>query len=170
MNFAHTFCHTYKIHGYGLLSYNVLVLCVWNSGILDKSCLKTKDPLNEWNVILIYYVMGFFESQKLQLFLKPFNAILENSLKKFFCHIFYMFYSIMIWNWKWKKTLLSISSKYSYLKLVFNFTRKGFWKETLIRQICDTLLWFCPKEEFSQPISKKRGWSTNVGGKWRKPK
>jgi hypothetical protein len=27
--------------------------------------LKTKDPLNEWNVILIYYVMDIFKSQKL---------------------------------------------------------------------------------------------------------
>jgi hypothetical protein len=27
--------------------------------------LKTKDPLNEWNVILIYYVMDFSKSQKL---------------------------------------------------------------------------------------------------------
>jgi hypothetical protein len=24
--------------------------------------LKTKDPLNEWNVILIYYVMDFLKS------------------------------------------------------------------------------------------------------------
>jgi hypothetical protein len=27
--------------------------------------LKTKDPLNEWNVILIYYVMEFLNFQKL---------------------------------------------------------------------------------------------------------
>jgi hypothetical protein len=27
--------------------------------------LKTKDPLNEWIVILIYYVMDFSKSQKL---------------------------------------------------------------------------------------------------------
>jgi hypothetical protein len=27
--------------------------------------LKTKYPLNEWNVILIYYVMNFFKFQKL---------------------------------------------------------------------------------------------------------
>jgi hypothetical protein len=27
--------------------------------------LKTKDALNEWNVILIYYVMDFLKSQKL---------------------------------------------------------------------------------------------------------
>jgi hypothetical protein len=27
--------------------------------------LKTKNPLNEWNVILIYYVMDFLKSQKL---------------------------------------------------------------------------------------------------------
>jgi hypothetical protein len=27
--------------------------------------LKTKDPLNEWNVILIYYVMEILNFQKL---------------------------------------------------------------------------------------------------------
>jgi hypothetical protein len=27
-------------HGYGLLSYNVLVLCVWNFEILDETCLR----------------------------------------------------------------------------------------------------------------------------------
>jgi hypothetical protein len=27
--------------------------------------LKLKDPLNEWNVILIYYVMNFLKSWKL---------------------------------------------------------------------------------------------------------
>jgi hypothetical protein len=40
LNFAHTFCHTCKTHGYGHLFYNVLLLCVWNFGILDESCLK----------------------------------------------------------------------------------------------------------------------------------
>jgi len=40
LNFVHTFCHTYKTHRYGLLSYNVLVLCVWKFGILNESCLK----------------------------------------------------------------------------------------------------------------------------------
>jgi hypothetical protein len=29
-----------KTHEYGLLSYNVLVLCVWNFEILDELCLK----------------------------------------------------------------------------------------------------------------------------------
>ncbi len=59
------FCHTCKTHGYGFLSYNVLVLYVSNFGILDELCLRTKDSLDEWNVILIYYVMDFFKSQKL---------------------------------------------------------------------------------------------------------
>jgi hypothetical protein len=27
--------------------------------------LKTEDPWNEWNVILMYYVMDFFKSKKL---------------------------------------------------------------------------------------------------------
>jgi hypothetical protein len=40
LNFSHIFCHTCKTHGYGVLFYNVLVLCVWNFGILDESCLK----------------------------------------------------------------------------------------------------------------------------------
>jgi hypothetical protein len=31
-------------------------------------------------------------------------------------------------------------------------------------------MWFCPKEEFSQPISKKKGRPTNVRGKGKKPK
>jgi hypothetical protein len=39
-NFAHIFCHTFKIHGYEFLFYNVLALCVWNFGILDELCLK----------------------------------------------------------------------------------------------------------------------------------
>jgi len=30
-----------------------------------KYLLKIKDPLNEWNVILIYYVMDFLASEKL---------------------------------------------------------------------------------------------------------
>jgi hypothetical protein len=33
--------------------------------------LKTKDPLNEWNVILIYYVMDFLKSQKYNDFKSP---------------------------------------------------------------------------------------------------
>jgi hypothetical protein len=40
LNFAHTFYHIYKTHGYGLLFYNVLVLCVWNFEILDESSFK----------------------------------------------------------------------------------------------------------------------------------
>jgi len=28
LNFTHMFCHTYKTHGYELLYYNVLILCV----------------------------------------------------------------------------------------------------------------------------------------------
>jgi hypothetical protein len=39
-----------------------------------------------------------------------------------------MSYTIMIWNWKWKKILLSISSKYSYFKLIFNYIEKDFEK------------------------------------------
>jgi hypothetical protein len=35
---------------------------------------ETKDPLNEWNVILIYYVMDFSKSPKLQLVFKKFKG------------------------------------------------------------------------------------------------
>ncbi len=48
----------------------------------------------------------------------------------------------MIWNWKWKKMLLSISSKYSYFKLIFNYIKKGLWKGTLNCWNCDTLACF----------------------------
>ncbi len=40
--------------------------------------------------------------------------------------------------------LLSISSKYLYFKLIFNYTRKGLQKGVLICQNCDTLLCFRP--------------------------
>jgi hypothetical protein len=42
-----------------------------------------------------------------------------------------------------KKKEKSISSKYSYLKLVFNYIRKGFWKGIIIYWNCDTLVCFC---------------------------
>jgi len=65
LNFAHTFCHTCKTHGYGLLFYNALILCGWNFGTLNNYVLKTKNPLNEWSGFLIYYVMDFLKSQKI---------------------------------------------------------------------------------------------------------
>jgi hypothetical protein len=34
------FYQTCKTYGYELLSYNVLVLYVWNFGILDELCLR----------------------------------------------------------------------------------------------------------------------------------
>ncbi len=37
--------------------------------------LKTKDLLNEWNVILIYYVMDFFKSPKNVIILKALLSI-----------------------------------------------------------------------------------------------
>jgi hypothetical protein len=37
---ATNFVTPHKTHKYGLLSYNVLVLCVWNFGILDELCFK----------------------------------------------------------------------------------------------------------------------------------
>jgi hypothetical protein len=50
----------------------------------------------------------------------------------------------MIWNWKWKKMLFSISSKYSYFKSIFNYTRKTFWKGIQICRNCDTSVCFHP--------------------------
>ncbi len=40
LNLNNKFCHLYKTPGYERLSYNVLVLYVWNFGILDELCLK----------------------------------------------------------------------------------------------------------------------------------
>jgi len=34
MNIDNNFCHTSKIHEYGLQSFHVLILCIWNFGIL----------------------------------------------------------------------------------------------------------------------------------------
>jgi hypothetical protein len=50
MNFYFTMC----------LFYMFETLGYWMNYVLT-----TKDPLNEWNVILIYYVMDFLKSQKL---------------------------------------------------------------------------------------------------------
>jgi hypothetical protein len=35
-----TICHIYKIHEYEILYYNLLVLCIWNFGILHDWCLR----------------------------------------------------------------------------------------------------------------------------------
>jgi len=50
---------------HGLLSYNMSILLFETLGYLINYILKTKNALNEWNVILIYYVMNFSKSQKL---------------------------------------------------------------------------------------------------------
>jgi hypothetical protein len=65
-------------------------------------------------------------------------------INKFLLWFLNIYYSIMIWNWKWKKMLLLISSKYSYFKPIFNYTRKGLWKGIIICQNCDTLMCFLP--------------------------
>jgi hypothetical protein len=54
----------------------------------------------------------------------------------------------MIWNWEWKKMLLSISCKYSYFKPIFNYIRKGLSKRTLICWNYDTLMCFHPNLTF----------------------
>jgi hypothetical protein len=50
MDFYLTMCNYYV---FGTLEY-------WMNHVK-----KTKNPLNEWNVILIYYVMDFLKSKKL---------------------------------------------------------------------------------------------------------
>ncbi len=87
---------------------------------------------------------GLFKIPKsVIIFKNPFKH-LKKLLKENSFVIFFMFYIIMIWNWKWKKWLLSISSKYSYFKPIFNYTRKGLWKGTLICPNYDTLMCFRP--------------------------
>ncbi len=54
-----------------------------------------------------------------------------------------------------EKKLFSISFKYEYFKPIFNYTKKGLWKGTLIYQNCDTLMCFSPKE-ISSFINKNR--------------
>ncbi len=41
-----------------------------------------------------------------------------------------------------EKKLLSLTFEYSYFKSIFNYTRKGLWKGTLICQNCHTLMCF----------------------------
>jgi hypothetical protein len=48
--------------------------------------LRTKDPLNEWNVILIYYVMDFFKSKKKNLF-KHLKIIIKKILLQYFLYV-----------------------------------------------------------------------------------
>jgi hypothetical protein len=59
-----------------------------------------------------------------------------------------VFFICLITSWveigNGKKMLLSILTKYSYFKPVFNYTRKGLWKGSLICQNCDTLICFHP--------------------------
>jgi hypothetical protein len=50
---------------------------------------KTKDPLNEWNVILIYYVMDFLNPKNCNYF-KSCLIIFKLLFKKIFCDISYM--------------------------------------------------------------------------------
>jgi hypothetical protein len=61
LNFDNKFCHVLQNSQICIF----ILQCVWNFGILDKLFLKTKDSLNKWNVILIYYVIDFLKSQQL---------------------------------------------------------------------------------------------------------
>jgi len=52
--------------------------------------LKTKDPLNEWNVILIYYVMDFLNPKNCNYLKSPFKH-LKIIIKKKSLVIFFIF-------------------------------------------------------------------------------
>jgi hypothetical protein len=58
------FCHTCKTQGYGLLIYNLLILCVWNFGTLDELCLKNWRSIEwmEYDFNLLCY--GLFKIPK----------------------------------------------------------------------------------------------------------
>jgi hypothetical protein len=67
-----------KTHGYGLLSYNVLILYVWHFGILDELCLRNQRPI-EWmecDFNLLCY--GLFKIPKIIIILKAFLSIFLN--------------------------------------------------------------------------------------------
>jgi hypothetical protein len=96
----------------------------------------------------------FLNSKNYNYFKSSFKHLKIYICKKSF-DIFLMCFIASCWNWKWKKKLLSISPKYSYLKLIFNYTRKKLWKKILICWNCDTLVCFlpCPKWFFG-PIEQ----------------
>ncbi len=64
-----------------------------------------------------------FQNPKNCNYLKSLLIILKNYFKKNY-DMFHMSYNITTLNWKWKKMLFSISSKYSYFMPVFNYTKK----------------------------------------------
>jgi len=68
---ANNFCQTkYKIHEYWFLSYNVIILCNGNFGILHDWCLQNK-IFNEWmyyDFNLLYYEL--FEVPKTPIIFK----------------------------------------------------------------------------------------------------
>jgi hypothetical protein len=99
-----------------------MCLKLWDIGWIIFLKLKIHRMNGMWFNLLCYGI-----------FLIPFKHFLK-----------IMSYRIMIWNWKWKKMLLSISSKYSYFKQIFNYIRKRFWKGTIICWNCDTLVCFRP--------------------------
>ncbi len=74
MNFYLTMCLSYVFETFGY----------WMNYVL-----KTKNVLNEWNVILIYYVMNFFNPKFYNYFKSPFKhlklIIKKNLLWYFLC-------------------------------------------------------------------------------------
>jgi hypothetical protein len=86
---------------------------------------------------------GLFKIPKIIIILKEFRSIKKLLFKKKFV----IFFICLITSWfeigNGNKMLLSISSKYSYFKPIFNYIGKGLWKGILICRNCDTLMCFC---------------------------
>ncbi len=79
LNLGNKFCHT--LQNIDMDFY--LTICQFHVfETLVYQMKKIKGPLNEWNVILIYYVMDFSKSQIFKLLKKPFKAFKNNYLKK----------------------------------------------------------------------------------------
>jgi hypothetical protein len=88
---------------------------------------------------------NFFNPKKYNYLKSLFKHLKIIIFKNLFRDIFNMSYIIMIWNWKWKKMLFSISFKYSYFKPIFKYSKKKLWKWSLICHNCDSLMCFCLK-------------------------
>jgi hypothetical protein len=87
----------YKIHGYGLLSYNEIVSCVWNFEILNELCLKNYKSIKWMECDFNLSCYGLFKILKTTIILKNF---------------FYDFFICLITSWfeigNGKKMSLSI--------------------------------------------------------------
>jgi len=120
----------YKTYEYELLSCATCITLMYSKlwNIASLMFNKQKVVLKEWNMNLIYCVMDFLESQKLN-YLKFLLRIKNDYFNELsFCEIFKMHDNIIIWNQKWKKLLISNTCKFSYFNVIFKYTRYGISK------------------------------------------